>query len=203
MFENVEVNGRVLVPKCPSWVHRGLSNKDAARYYNALTRFYIVETPVKRLSALSVPLDSYGWKRPWAKPEYLNRQLKDAMSQSQALYSAKTRDTMEDALLKADILDYVDENNLQERIVIYNCEKNQFMSTFYHVRNALCHGRFSFIKVKRTIWVALEDVSTARKSDGENVVVLGARMILKYSTLLAWKKLVSHGPTDVQRKPGR
>ena len=203
MFENVEVNGRVLVPKCPSWVQKGLSYQNTARYYNALTRFYIVGTPVKRLSALCVPLDSYGWKRPWAKPEYLNRQLKDAMSHSRALYSAQTRDSMEDALSKADLLNYVDENNLQERIAIYNCEKNQFMSTFYHIRNALCHGRFSFIKSRRTIWVALEDVSPARKSDGENVVVLGARMVLKHATLLAWQKLVTHGPDDVQRKPKR
>lgn len=196
LFENIEVSGRILVPKRPSWVRKGLSDQNAVRYYNALTRFYIVETPVKRLSSLSVPLVSYGWKRPWAKPEYLNRHLKDAMSQSQALYSAETRDTMEDALSKAGLLDYVDENNLQERIAIYNCERNQFMSTFYHVRNALCHGRFSFIKSRRTIWVVLEDVSSARKSDGEDVVVLGARMILKQTTLLTWQKLVSHGPND-------
>lgn len=194
MFENREVNGKVMVPKYSKWLTGGLSIQGSARYYNALTRFYIVETPVRRLSSSSVPLTSYGWNSPWAKPEYLNRKLKDVMSQSKAMYSAATRDAMEDALSKAGLLNPIDEKQPKECIVIYNCQKNQFMSTFYHIRNALCHGRFCYFKQQRAIWLALEDISNEHEEDDEVVAVLNARMLLKQSTLIQWQKLITKGP---------
>ena len=194
MFENREINGTVMVPKYPKWVNSGLSVQHSARYYNALTRFYIVETPVKRLSSSSVPLRSYGWSKPWAKPEYLNRKLKDVMSQSKAMYSAATRDSMEDALSKAGLLSPIDERQPKERVVIYNCQKNQFMSTFYHIRNALCHGRFCYFKNQRNIWLALEDISHEHEENDEIIAVLNARMLLKQSTLIQWQRLITKGP---------
>lgn len=196
MFENRIIDGKVIVPKYPKWIHSGLSIQSASRYYNTLTRFYILETPIKSLSSSSVPLASYGWSKPWGKPEYLNRRLKDTMSFSNALYSAKTQNDMEAALSKAGLLNPVDEKHPKERIVIYNCQKNQFMSTFYHIRNALCHGRFCFFKAQKTIWIALEDVSNEREVDGETIVTLNARMMLKHSTLSRWQKLIKKGPTN-------
>ncbi len=38
--------------------------------------------------------------------------------------------------------------NLQkERIVVYNKKKNQFISVFYHLRNAFAHGRLNMIDI--------------------------------------------------------
>lgn len=192
MFENIEVDGRVLVPTYPKWVSNGLSPQKIIRYYNSLTRLYIIETPVKTLSSLSVPLESYGWTSPWSKPEYLNRKLKGAMSNQQSLYSSASYGAMEQTLSKAGLLTESVEKNPTECIVIYNNQKNQIMSTFYHIRNSLCHGRFRFFKDKRVIWVALEDVTKYKELNGVPTSRLSARMVIKYQTLLSWEKIIKN-----------
>ena len=197
MFENEKVDGTVYVPVKPKWIQEGAPFSKVQRYYNALTRFYIVETPVGSLSASSVPLAHYGWQRPWAKPEYLNRKLKDLSSNSQLIFAANNYRAMETAVQKAGLINFSKPEVPHESIAVYNNQNNQFFSIFYHIRNSLCHGRFCFFKYKREYWVALEDVSATKpKGSKAKVARLSARMLLRYRTLLDWVQLIYQGPNN-------
>ena len=197
MFETIKMNGVVLVDSMPKWVHDGLSKDDAQRYFNELTRFYIVETPVESLSASSIPLSSYGWHAPWGKPEYLNRRIKDASSNRSLFYSAKTQKDMELVVKKAGLYGSLESSNLQEVVAIYDIKSNQSLSMLYHIRNALCHGRFVYFNLDNEIWIALEDVTSSRKSDQlTDAKRLTARMLLKQSTLRKWQKIIRLGPLE-------
>lgn len=40
-----------------------------------IVTFFVFHSPCKELSAMSKTLDEYGWKKPWQKPYWLNKQL--------------------------------------------------------------------------------------------------------------------------------
>lgn len=196
MDGQVVCNGRVYVRERPCWLERGIGVEESMRHYNRLTKFYVVGNPAPGLSARRLDLKGLGWNAPWSKPEYLNRKMKDKVRDGDFLWSAKACDEMEEALRKADMLDeWVDWSAPRERAVLYNCKNNQMLSLLYHVRNSLCHGRFTFFKRNRTIWIALEDVTKSRKGSPVGMwKQLSARMVLRHSTLLSWQKLILAGP---------
>lgn len=197
MFETIQMNGVVLVDSMPNWVHEGLPIDTAQRYFNELSRFYIVETPVESLSASSVSLAKYGWTSPWAKPEYLNRRIKDASSNKSLFFSAKTLKDMESVIKKAGLQETAELSNFHEVVAIYDIKYNQTLSMMYHIRNALCHGRYIYINHNSEIWIALEDVTNTRNTDKMmNAKRLTARMLLRQSTLRKWQKLIRHGPSE-------
>ena len=104
--------------------------------------FYVFHSPCEGLSAMGKTLSSYGWNTPWSKPFYLNKQLKASASNFEILFSANNYDAMSEALEKAEMTDDFPSNLERERICFYNNQKNQFMSVFYHIRNAFAHGRY-------------------------------------------------------------
>lgn len=189
-------DGAVYVLEHPRWLEQGMDVQLSIRYYNALTKFYVVGSPVPGLSARQLDLKGLGWSSPWSKPEYLNRKMKDKATTSDFLWSVGAYGRMGDCLRNAGMLDgWLSRATLQECVVLYNCKNNQMLSLLFHLRNALCHGRFAFFKHKRAIWVALEDVNVSRgRSSVEGWVRLSARMILRHSTLLAWQELILGGP---------
>lgn len=196
MDDQVVYNGRAYVRERPRWIERGIGVEESMRHYSRLTKFYVVGNPVPGLSARRLDLKDLGWDAPWSKPEYLNRKMKDTVRDGDFLWSAEACDEMEEALRKADMLDgWVDWLAPRERAALHNCKKNQMMSLLYHVRNSLCHGRFTFFKRNRAIWIALEDVKNPGKGSPVGAwKQLSARMVLRYSTLLSWQELILAGP---------
>jgi hypothetical protein len=63
------------------------------------------------------------------------------------------------------------------------------MAVFYHIRNALAHGRLAMYKYGKDIIFVLED---GIKS-GDRFQVR-SRMVLKKSTLLKWIDILESGP---------
>lgn len=152
--------------------------------------FYVLETPVVGLSARSKDLKSHGWNKPWNKNYYLNKQLKEISTNIELMSSTDKYDKMDEALEKVKLLDNFPSDLGYERIGIYNNKKNQFISTFYHIRNSLAHGRFdvrmtSEEKVRVYIF---EDV--IKDKDGFKI---SARMILREDTLISWINLIKGG----------
>lgn len=188
--------GEVAVEPVPIWISKGLTVDDSMRYFNVLTRFYIVQTVVDGLSSKGITLSTYGWNNPWSNPEYLNRKLKGVTSNAKLYFSVNAYTGMEGALAKAGLtrLDEVIKQP-KECAVFYNSKKNQTLSLLAHIRNSLCHGRFCVLKKKRCIWFIFEDVSTdVARPNGEKAKKLSARIVLKYTTLTKWQELVRQGP---------
>ena len=156
--------------------------------------FYVFHSPCEELSAMSKTLDKYNWCMPWKKPYYLNKQLVQAASNDQLLFSAKDYASMSDALEKAELKDDFPANLSKERICIYNNQHNQFLSVFYHIRNAFAHGRMNMFNVDGECVFVLEDI--APKEKGKPLRRVSARMILKKSTLIKWIDIIEGGEKE-------
>lgn len=69
--------------------------------------------------------------------------------------------------------------------------RNHVLSAFFHIRNALAHGRFEIKKHGNFLYYYFEDVQ--RDKDGSK---LTARMVLKEKTLLNWIDLIKNAKTQ-------
>ncbi len=70
------------------------------------------------------------------------------------------------------------------------------MSLFYHIRNSFAHGRFSIVQNDMEKMLVMEDCSPkANKSTTQKP--LSARIVLKLSTMLKWKALLTGGETPI------
>ena len=155
--------------------------------------FFVFHSPCSELSSMHKTLKEYGWSTPWRKPYYLNRQLRQAASNYELLFSAKDYDGMDAALKKANLNDGFPSDFSRERICIYDNQKNQFLSVFYHIRNALAHCRLNMVDVGGECVFILEDVQPKKDADQLKV---SARMILRKSTLLRWIELIESGECE-------
>ena len=141
-------------------------------------------------------LDEYGWSAPWRKPYYLNKQLRQASLYELVVYSAKGYNEMDVALEKADLKETFPSDFSRERICIYDNQGNQFLSVFYHIRNAFAHCRLNMVDVDGDCVFIFEDVQPKKNS---NQLKVSARMILRKSTLLKWIDLIENGAREYQK----
>ena len=156
--------------------------------------FFVFHSPCKSLSSMGKSLAEYGWSTPWRKPYYLNKQLKQASSNYDLIFSANTYDMLEKALDKADLNDRFPSDFDRERIAIYDNMGNQFLSVFYHLRNAFAHCRINMVNYDNECVFILEDIVPNSKE--ENKQKLAARMILRKSTLLKWINIIESGEKE-------
>ena len=145
--------------------------------------FFVFHSPCPEQSFMCRTLKEYGWSAPWKKPYWLNKQLKQAASNYELIFSAKGYDEMDIALNMAELKDDFPSDLTRERICIYDNQRNQFMSMFYHLRNAFAHCRLNMVDVNGECVFVIEDVQPNKKEVQGKVA---ARIILRKSTLLIW-----------------
>lgn len=181
----------------PEWLEwiapEEFNNKELFR----IVIFYVFHSPCTELSAMGKSLEAYNWHTPWRKPYYLNKQLKQAASNFDLLFSANGYDTMSEALEKADLKDDFPSDLSRERICIYDNKDNQFMSVFYHIRNAFAHGRLNIVDSEGECVFVLEDIVKIKKRPQHPKV--SARMILRRSTLLKWIEIIEAGECEYDK----
>lgn len=158
--------------------------------------FFVFHSPCSNLSSMEKTLDEYGWSAPWRKPYYLNKQLRQASLYELVVYSAKGYNEMDVALEKADLKETFPSDFSRERICIYDNQGNQFLSVFYHIRNAFAHCRLNMVDVDGDCVFIFEDVQPKKNS---NQLKVSARMILRKSTLLKWIDLIENGAREYQK----
>lgn len=181
-------------PEWMNWIASdSFNDKDLFR----IVIFFVFHSPCVHLSSMGKTLSEYGWNAPWKKPYYLNKQLRQVTSNYNLLFSAKSYDDMDVALEKADLKDTFPSNFSRERICIYDNQGNQFLSVFYHIRNAFAHCRLNMVDVDGECVFILEDVQPNKNSDQLKV---SARMILRKSTLLKWIDLIENGEREYKKE---
>ena len=176
----------------PDWVKDNNIFFEDERFIRII-KFFVVHCPCNDVSAKQISLSDYGWSNPWSKPYYLNKQLKEVANKDLLLCVASNYDNMEKELHNAALYPMFPSDLSNERICIYDCKKNQFMSIFYHIRNAFAHGRFDFRILNDEEYYILEDVQP-RKNTRE--LKVSARMILKKSTLIKWIDIIENGEKE-------
>lgn len=162
-----------------------------------IVTFFVFHSPCPELSSMGRSLSEYGWTAPWRNPYYLNRQLRQAATNYNLIYSANGYDAMENALEKAALRDSFPSDFETERVCIYDNQNNQFLSVFYHLRNAFAHCRLNMVDVDGDCVFILEDVQPKRNSISLKV---SARMILRKSTLLKWIDIIEAGETEYVKR---
>ena len=177
----------------PNWLKwiapEKFNDKDLFR----IVVFFVFHSPCEGLSARGKLLTEYGWNTPWKKPYWLNKQLRQASSNYELLFSASSYALMDKALDDANLKDNFPSDLNRERIAIYDVKKNQFQSVFYHIRNAFAHGRLNMIDLNDECIFVFEDVRKAKKPN------ISARMILRKSTLLKWIDLIEGGEKEYKK----
>ena len=180
-------------PKWLKWLSPDSFNDE--ELFRIIT-FFVFHSPCSDLSSMSKTLSEYGWSAPWQKPYYLNKQLKQLSSNYELLFSACRYDKMDTELEKANLKDNFPSDLSHERICFVNNKSNQFLSVFYHIRNAFAHCRLSIIEVDGECVFVFEDVQFNRNADKLKV---SARMILRKSTLLNWIDLIESGEREYKK----
>ena len=160
-----------------------------------ITNFFVYNTPCKTLSARSIELKEYGWSNPWKKPYSLRVQLCNASTNKNLIYSTNRYAFMEETLIKSNLLDRFPCNLDSERICIYDKMSNQTLSVFYHLRNALAHGRYDVRDVDEEKVYIFQDVNLTKKK-----YKVSARMIIKEKTLLRWIEIIELGEEIYKNK---
>lgn len=158
-----------------------------------IVTFFLFHSSCDNLSAMRKSLYEYGWTAPWKKPYYLNKQLRQEASTYELLFSAKGYNEMEEALEKAALLNDFPSDFSRERICFYDNLGNQFLSVFYHIRNALAHCRIKMVDVDGECVFAFEDI---QPKNNKNQVKVSARMIIRKNTLLKWIALIEAGECE-------
>lgn len=180
----------IYVDRKPDWLNwlapEEFNDNDLFR----IVIFFVFHSPCPKTSAMGKSLKEYGWNTPWQKPYWLNKQLKQASTNVNLLFSSNSYDNLEIALTKASLLNDFPSALEKERICIYDGQHNQFMSVFYHIRNSLAHGRMNMIHKNGECVFVFEDVVSNSKSEQAK---LSARMILKKQTLLSWIDIIEAG----------
>lgn len=149
--------------------------------------FFVFHAPCNNQSAMQKTLADYGWNAPWRLPYKLNSQLKQASTNFNLIFSANNYNNMEKALIKSDLYEKFPSDLKKERICIYDKMGNQFMSIFYHIRDAFAHGRFNIFDVDNEQVFVMEDQFRKKVS---------ARMIIKKQTLLNWIYIIENGEKE-------
>lgn len=190
---------KVIVDENPRWLSEIPKTILEEDDFKSIYLFYVLQTPCSDLSSRSKTITSQGWTKPWRKPFYLNRQLKQEATNYNLLFSAAQYDALYDVLRKSDLLQFPPENIVDERVSFYDNKKNQFMSTFYHLRNGLAHGRFNIIQLENDWIFVLEDVAPHK----DHMKRVSSRMIIKKSTLLRWMELIRNGEKEYTKNNSR
>ena len=188
------------VPKDASWLRELPDDLFSSENYLKIYTFFVVNSIVDGTSARGKSLArDYGWTNPWKSPYYLNKHLKEKTTDKNLLYSAqvytqdagsaKQKETMNDALEKANLKIFPQYE--QEKICIYNSKKNQIISTFAHIRNSFAHCRFNVIDSDKGRVYCFEDVDP--KKDNQGKVKVSARIVLFENTLIDWIELICGG----------
>lgn len=120
--------------------------------------FFVFHSPSSDLSSMWKLLIEYGWSTPWRKSYYLNKQPRQVATSYELIYSGKGYDEMDVALERVDLKETFPSDFSHERICIYDNQRNQFLSVFYHIRNAFAHGRLNIVDVDGECVLILEDV---------------------------------------------
>lgn len=188
--------GYVYVKKNPDWIVKKENKYLDDKIIRDTYEFFVIHSPCVELTARGIYLAEYGWHNPWAKPYCLNKQLKSVMDGCGTICSANTLTKMEGEINNANLPELVVDGNgnptnysdKKEAICIYNSKNNQFMSIWAHLRNALAHGRFTLIIIKRGKYIYAEDVIQWKYK-----TVLTARLCLRMTTLEKWISLISSG----------
>lgn len=165
--------------------------------------FFVIHSPCNGQSAKGISLTERGWKiKPWYSPKYLKEKLDNAIfgddlrllkmveSKAKLLPEISSLDLDDDFYMHRD-----KQRMLYSKIGNSGCE-SEYMSLFYHIRNALAHGRLAMFPAKKgDITLVMEDGKQVGKESDDKFEV-SARIVINKSSLLKIIELLKNPPKE-------
>jgi hypothetical protein len=194
----VEERNKEIVSLRPGWITAAKKRDPMllAQEFQEVISFFLIETPWDSLSYKGQPLKEWGWsKKVWQSNHLKNALFEVAkLKRSETFFAAKKLDELKACLHSAELSGRFHQNRTIERIVIYRQSSYgpEVMALFRHIRNSLAHGRFRIYPGEEThVYVMESGIKRQGKVD------VRFRAVLKESTLIAWKKLITSGPSNI------
>lgn len=179
---------REYAPHPPDWVkHTDID--ELSDDWKKIIEFFVLYSPCENVSARGKPLSVYGWKdKNPPKEGYLYRRLMESANlvENTSYFTCNKQDEEKDlfskAHLEADFMNYCNKNE-----VAYLLNGNEVMCLFKTIRNGFAHGRFTFVNVGQSTYVAMENgVASA------GFFEVKARLFLSKETLQKWINIVEN-----------
>lgn len=190
----------VFSPLCPEW----LIDPENVGYddeFWEIINFYMLHSLCDGQSWKKNSLENtYSWKKyPWSPASYLKTKLIKAIwdEEEPQIYMAKTRALFEGKIYGKNLDEDFYKRLSTQRVGFVKVSNgtnndNIIMSMFYHIRNALAHGRYGLITCdENDYFILMEDGS--KSGDFFEVT---ARMILKKSSLVKMIRAIKDGPEE-------
>lgn len=165
--------------------------------------FFVIHSPCKGQSSKGISLTERGWKpKPWNSPRYLKEKLDKAIF-GDDLRLLKMTESKAKLLPEISSLD-LDDNfyiHRNKQRMLYSKSSNggcdsEYMSLFYHIRNALAHGRLAMFPTKNNdITFVMEDGKPVGKQ-ADNKFEVSARIVINKSSLLRIIEVLKNPPTE-------
>lgn len=187
----------------PSWLDTIVppEYEDAELYEIIL--FFVIHSPCNGQSAKGISLTERGWKpKPWNSPKYLKEKLDFAIFENSTRL-LKPVESKKQLLLELNSMDLNDDfynhRNAQRALYTIVSEKgckNEYMSLFYHIRNALAHGRIAMYPYKSNdvVFVMEDGKEVGGKADRRFEV--SARIVINKSSLLRVIEVLKNPPKE-------
>lgn len=193
----------------PAWLDSPLPDKVIAQSdWRLIIQFFLLESPCYGLSYRKNEYIRQWEPAPWVGNHSLKAEL------NQIIFGSKSRDYLFAADSKAKLSLVIEECDLGDRyykslgdqraaFVRYSSRGNtsKYMSLFYHLRNALAHGRFGLQKDSRGRWVLLFEDGVPKNQSQE--FQLTARGVIRLSSLVKAINTIKDGPAakpDLEEK---
>lgn len=184
----------------PGWIKTVVPENFNEVNLNRIIWFYVIHTICVDLSANGIAISKYGWEsKVWKKGKLRDRLYNVCnFEKNKNFYKADNQQDMKNACEICKLKKNFCKNRDEERIAFVKAKNyNEVLSIFYHIRNALAHGRIAIMEnSNKEIVYFLED---GRKKT-ENFIVT-ARMVLKEKTLLSWIDIIendSHNDNSIK-----
>lgn len=189
-------NEEIKVSENPKWLETIVPPEYEDEGLFEIILFFVIHSPCQGQSASGISLTDRGWKpRPWSSPKYLKEKLDKAIfGDEQKMLKmvegpAKIAAELDSFQLGEDFhMHRVSQRAIFTKSSNTGCQ-NEYMSLFYHLRNALAHGRIAMFSAKNDdVTFVMED-----KNQKNN---LTARIIINKSSLLRIIDVLKNPPPE-------
>ena len=185
-----KANG-IITTNNPTWLETIVPPEYEDQALYEIILFFVIHSPCEGQSMRGISLAERGWKsKPWNSPKYLKEKLDIAIfgNESRLIKMVKSK---ADMLQQAEAMDFGDDfyNHRTKQRALYTHVKgkgcdSEYMSLFYHIRNALAHGRLAMYPAKGgDITFVMEDGKN-NGSETDNKFEVSARIVINKSSLL-------------------
>lgn len=193
----------LIAPLKPVWLNTGGVDISKDKEFYEIILFFVIHSPCPGQSWKGITLAERGWKpKPWASPKYLKEKLDKVVfgKEKRLLKMTQSKEEISNELdlfdLKQDFYLHLARQRMLYSIVNNTECKNEYMSLFYHTRNALAHGRFAMYPIKSgDIIFVMEDGKQIGKETDDSFEVT-ARIVIRKSSLLKIIALLSTPPVE-------